>query len=189
MKVQNIRRTPTKKLIEEAFTELLRKKDFEKVTIKDITELAKINRATFYAHFEDKYQLFDEMIKDSATEMLKINAKEAKLWNKKQVECLFRGVFEYLQQVKVSCPYSYQNLFPLLRIKMLDALKTHLESLFNLSEFKEIKEFHIFIYSRIIYEAAELLVVEKTNLSQIKIVEEVSVLIFNKQSSFLNECT
>ncbi|MGE7768195.1 TetR/AcrR family transcriptional regulator [Peribacillus sp. NPDC096540] len=179
MKVQNIRRTPTRKAIVEAFMELVREKEFEKITIKNITEHANINRATFYAHFEDKYQLFDEMIKDSATEMIKKYTKEVNTWDEKQIECLFHAVYEYLKQVKTECPYSYQNLFPLLRVKMLNALKIYLESGFQLSECNQVNEFNTFLYSRILYDAAELLVVEKTNLSQIKIVEEVSMLILN----------
>ncbi|MFD6210133.1 TetR/AcrR family transcriptional regulator [Peribacillus sp. NPDC060253] len=183
MKVQNIRSTPTRKTIVKAFTELLREKEIEKVTIKNITEQANINRATFYAHFEDKYQLFDEMIKDSATNILKKHTKEVNIWNEKGIECLFQAIFEYLQQVKNSCPYSYQNLFPLLRVKMLNALKKHLESLFQKSDVSEIHEFNILLYSRILYDAAELLVVEKTNLSQKKIIKEVSALLLNKYKS------
>ncbi|MCO0599558.1 TetR/AcrR family transcriptional regulator [Peribacillus butanolivorans] len=180
MKVQNIRKTSTRQAIVEEFIELLKHKKIEKVTIKDITEQANINRATFYAHFEDKFQLFDEMTKDSATEKLNKHTKDIYTWDKKQVENLFQAVFEYLQQVKDSCPYSYQNLFPLLRMKMLDALKIHLQLCFQLNEFNDIKEFNILLYSRILYDATELLVVEKTNLSQKKIIEEVSLLIFNK---------
>ncbi|MGG3449363.1 TetR/AcrR family transcriptional regulator [Domibacillus aminovorans] len=184
MKVQNIRMTATKKLIEEAFTDLLRKKGIEKITIKNITERAKINRATFYAHYEDKYQLFDEMIKGAATELINVHTKEENIWNQKQVTCLTQAVFEYLNQVKMSCPYSYQNLFPLLRMKMLNALKTHLESLFNSNNISEIKEFNILMYSRIIYDAAEVLVVEKTNLTYTEVIEEISEIILDNNQSF-----
>lgn len=49
----------TKNLIKDSFISLVRKKDFREVTVKDITEKAMINRATFYAHFDDKYELLE----------------------------------------------------------------------------------------------------------------------------------
>lgn len=36
--------------------------DFERMTVQDIAERAGVNRATFYAHFEDKYALLDDFI-------------------------------------------------------------------------------------------------------------------------------
>lgn len=47
----------TRKLIMDSFINLSEQKDFTDITIKDITTEAMINRATFYYHFEDKYDL------------------------------------------------------------------------------------------------------------------------------------
>lgn len=93
MKVQNIRKTSTRQAIVEEFIELLKHKKIEKVTIKDITEQANINRATFYAHFEDKFQLFDEMTKDSATEKLNKHTKDIYTWDKKPSRELIPSCF------------------------------------------------------------------------------------------------
>lgn len=41
----------TRQLIRTAFRDLLQKKGFDAITIKDIAQEATINRATFYAHF------------------------------------------------------------------------------------------------------------------------------------------
>ena len=41
---------------------LMREKPFSQITVQQITEQAMINRATFYAHFEDKYRLFDYLV-------------------------------------------------------------------------------------------------------------------------------
>lgn len=49
----------TRNLIKDAFLTLVQRKDFHEVTVKDITEKAAVNRATFYAHFTDKYRLLD----------------------------------------------------------------------------------------------------------------------------------
>ncbi|MCH4169002.1 MAG: TetR/AcrR family transcriptional regulator [Streptococcaceae bacterium] len=52
----------TNKLINEAFIKLVAEKGFDKVTIQDIAEEAMINRATFYAHYKDKQDLFDQIL-------------------------------------------------------------------------------------------------------------------------------
>lgn len=177
MRVKNIRRTDTKKRIEESFTALLRKRDIEEITIKNITEHAKINRATFYAHYEDKYQLFDEMIKESARNKIDNHTKHVNTWNNEHVLCLTQAIFEYLNEVKINCPYSYQNLFPLLRKKMLMELKQYLVSLFSHIDNTKKNQFEILIYSRVIYDAAEVIVTEETDLTLHEVVSEMTRLI------------
>lgn len=54
-KKQDLRIIKTREAIKEAFIQLVAEKGFEALTIKDITEKARINRGTFYAHYEDKY--------------------------------------------------------------------------------------------------------------------------------------
>lgn len=49
----------TRRLIQQAFIALLKHRDFASITIKDIAEAAEINRATFYSHFQDKFQLLE----------------------------------------------------------------------------------------------------------------------------------
>lgn len=51
----------TKKLIQDSFMKILEKKAFESITIANITEYAKINRGTFYLHYQDKYDLLDQI--------------------------------------------------------------------------------------------------------------------------------
>lgn len=47
----------TKMFLKESLIELLEKKNISKITIKEICENADINRATFYAHYADQYDL------------------------------------------------------------------------------------------------------------------------------------
>ncbi len=49
----------TRRLIHQAFVELLSQKDFESITIQDISDHAEMNRTTFYSHFQDKYELLE----------------------------------------------------------------------------------------------------------------------------------
>ena len=47
----------TRSLILRSFSELLAEKGFESISVQDVTDKAEINRATFYKHFVDKYEL------------------------------------------------------------------------------------------------------------------------------------
>ncbi len=51
----------TRKSILNAFIELRAKKPLEKITIKELSELAFINKATFYSHYDDIYDLADQL--------------------------------------------------------------------------------------------------------------------------------
>lgn len=48
--------------MDEAFLSLLEKKDFEYITVKEICEKAKVNRSTFYLHYETIGDLLAESI-------------------------------------------------------------------------------------------------------------------------------
>lgn len=51
----------SRKLIRQAFIDLLREKEFEKITVTDIVSRADINRSTFYAHYPDVRGLVEEL--------------------------------------------------------------------------------------------------------------------------------
>ena len=51
----------TKRNIYNAFIELRAKKPLEKITITELAELAVINKATFYTHYQDIYDLSEQL--------------------------------------------------------------------------------------------------------------------------------
>lgn len=62
--------TRTRKLLRDALASLLAEKTFESITVQDIAERATVNRATFYAHFSDKFALLDAMIREDFADHL-----------------------------------------------------------------------------------------------------------------------
>jgi len=60
----------TRHLLQDALRGLLDAKEFDKITIQDITEAATLNRATFYAHYPDKFALLEELIRVSFLQLL-----------------------------------------------------------------------------------------------------------------------
>ena len=51
----------TRQIIISAFWQLLRQKPMEKITVKEICALAQINRGTYYRHFQDCYDLMEQL--------------------------------------------------------------------------------------------------------------------------------
>jgi AcrR family transcriptional regulator len=52
----------TRQLLQDALDKLMRQKDFDKLSVQDITDAAGVNRATFYAHYPDKFSLLECMV-------------------------------------------------------------------------------------------------------------------------------
>ena len=55
------RQKRTRKLLQDALWTLLQEKPFEEILVQDITDVATLNRATFYDHYTDKFALFDSI--------------------------------------------------------------------------------------------------------------------------------
>lgn len=51
----------SKRAIKQAFIQLLTENNLDRITIQQISDLADVNRGTFYLNYEDKYALLDEM--------------------------------------------------------------------------------------------------------------------------------
>ncbi len=52
----------TRQLLQGALLQLMQTKSFDEVSVQDITDVATVNRATFYDHYTDKFALLDAMV-------------------------------------------------------------------------------------------------------------------------------
>lgn len=68
----------TRKVIKEAILELLSQKNADKITVKEICDKAQINRATFYKHYENTYDLLEKLDNEMLDE-LEAKIKEVNL--------------------------------------------------------------------------------------------------------------
>ncbi|WP_028551638.1 TetR/AcrR family transcriptional regulator [Paenibacillus sp. UNC451MF] len=55
--------------IKKAIIELMSEKNFDDITIQDISDRANVNRGTIYLHYQDKYDLLDKLIEEHINEM------------------------------------------------------------------------------------------------------------------------
>lgn len=70
----------TKYVIRRAFEELISEKDVNDITITEIVSVANINRKTFYAHYDGKYKLIEE-IENEITDEFDLAISETDLVN------------------------------------------------------------------------------------------------------------
>jgi AcrR family transcriptional regulator len=104
----------TRQLLLQAFVELLAEKGFRALSVQDIAERATVNRATFYAHFEDKYALMESFIREGFEQMLASKLPASALFTQDNLHLLIRTVFEYLAQVHDGqCPSSDRQIEPM----------------------------------------------------------------------------
>ena len=67
----DLRVIKTKKILFDSLLKLMKNKNFEKIKISDICEESLINRSTFYAHYEDKYELLIDLFEEQKIALLK----------------------------------------------------------------------------------------------------------------------
>ncbi|MCI8420810.1 MAG: TetR family transcriptional regulator [Clostridia bacterium] len=62
----------SKKLIKNAFSNLLQKKDLEEITVTEIVKLSGLNRGTFYAHYNNLTDVLEEIEKEVTDKILSL---------------------------------------------------------------------------------------------------------------------
>jgi len=81
---KDLRVIKTENLLYTTLMDLLKEKAFEEIKVSDICSKALINRSTFYAHYNDKYDLLAEFINNLKNNLtLELNK------NEKSNECDF----------------------------------------------------------------------------------------------------
>ncbi len=105
----------TRQLLENAFRELLEEKDFQSITVQDIAARAGVNRATFYAHFEDKYALLNYGVRDTLETMLESKLPESPVFALENLRVVTVTVCEFLAMLYGHClPAVRTNLYLLI---------------------------------------------------------------------------
>ena len=61
----------TQKMLQEALVDLITERGFDSITVGDIAERAMVNRATFYRHYRDKYDLIEKIFEGALHTMTK----------------------------------------------------------------------------------------------------------------------
>ncbi|GAB2568688.1 TetR/AcrR family transcriptional regulator [Gracilibacillus alcaliphilus] len=99
----------TRKLIMDSFIQLSEKKEFKDITIKDITTEAMINRATFYYHFEDIYDLLEKSLSEVLLIKLDGDDYQAKIVDEETITSLLLAITTFQQSLSNRCHRGYED--------------------------------------------------------------------------------
>jgi AcrR family transcriptional regulator len=93
----------TRQMIEQAFLELVKEKGFQAISVQDVTERAGINRATFYAHFPDKFALLDHAIQQGFRQEIEQRMLNACHFTNENLRILILTVCEFVADTHGHC--------------------------------------------------------------------------------------
>ncbi|HSL28944.1 MAG TPA: TetR/AcrR family transcriptional regulator [Anaerolineales bacterium] len=99
----------TRNLILQAFDQLLAEKGFESISVQDVTGRAEINRATFYAHFPDKYALLDHAIGQMFRQEIEKRTLSACHYTPENLRNLILAVCDFLARLHSDCAQPHQQ--------------------------------------------------------------------------------
>ena len=113
----------TRKLLQQTLLDLMHEKSFAAITVQDIAERSTLNRATFYAHFEDKYDLLDSIMREGVEQALAATISDTAPVTADTLRTLCRTVVDYLAQVQDHCRPRDKQFDPLLEKAVQDVLQ------------------------------------------------------------------
>ncbi|MCD8124009.1 MAG: TetR/AcrR family transcriptional regulator C-terminal domain-containing protein [Lachnospiraceae bacterium] len=103
----------TKELLAQSFHDLMLHREFEKITIKNITDEAGVIRPTFYYHFQDKYDVLEYILRrdiiEKAEEMSKMGMEREAI--KFVFSALERDREFYRRAFQVTGQNSFEEMF------------------------------------------------------------------------------
>ena len=99
----------TRSLILRSFESLLAEKGFETISVQDVTDKAEVNRATFYAHFHDKYELLDYSISQMFMQEIEKRTLNACHYTPDNLRNLILAVCDFLSNMHSECAQPHQQ--------------------------------------------------------------------------------
>lgn len=93
----------TKRKLKEVLINLLQTRELEKISIRELAELADISRGTFYLHFTDIFDLYQAVEDDVVNGITERVDKSAVPADEFAIETMMESILEYLTQHIDAC--------------------------------------------------------------------------------------
>jgi AcrR family transcriptional regulator len=113
----------TRQLLQDALRKLLEQKGFDDITVQDITDAATLNRATFYAHYPDKFALLEELIRVSFLQRLAERNVQFDGTCSSAFKAIVHGVCDYLLEVQKSHSSDRLQFEPFVEATVIDQIR------------------------------------------------------------------
>lgn len=123
----------TRLLLQQALGKLLESKEFDRISVQDITEAATLNRATFYDHYTDKFALLECMVGTRFGELLAARGVRFDGGCSSALRGIVQGVCDYLaaapgmdcaRQLQLE-PHMEAAVIAVVRGMLLNGMKQH----------------------------------------------------------------
>jgi len=112
----------TRHLLLQAFSDLFSEKGFHAMTVQDITERARVNRGTFYSHFEDKSAILEWWLREQFQQRVASTVLISDPWNLGTFRVLIQSVVEWFTQLHPLTRSADRSLIPLVVTTLQEAL-------------------------------------------------------------------
>jgi AcrR family transcriptional regulator len=113
----------TRRLLQDALRRLLQQKGFDNITVQDITEAATLNRATFYAHYPDKFGLLEELIRVSFLQLLEQRNVRFDGTCSSAFKAIILALCDYLLEVQKSHSSARLQFEPFVEATVIDQIR------------------------------------------------------------------
>jgi Transcriptional regulator len=125
----------TRQNLVDAFWQLYCKKKIEKITVKEVCDLAGYNRSTFYAYFKDVYEILEEIEEQtiSADDFKQIVLKklfQGEYFHADRKKIVLTSVIDFFEKNRTYLPMLL-NCDPLFRQKLLKKLTPAVLSMYK----------------------------------------------------------
>src|ERR1700680_3467408 len=110
-------------LLQDALRNLLTQKEFDKISVQDITEAATVNRATFYAHYEDKFALLGEVVRVTFLDLLAQRGAKFDGGCSTAFQVIILAVSDYLSELQKSHSFNQHQFVPFVEATVIDQIR------------------------------------------------------------------
>ena len=100
----------TTKMIMKSLRELASERGLDLITVKEITEEAQVNRATFYYHFKDKKDLIEKTLIEDFKVYLLNPIIECEKIDEESLRKIYFAFIKYIETISIYCQADFKYL-------------------------------------------------------------------------------
>lgn len=112
----------SRQLLQKALLELLRESPFQFISVSDLTKRAKLNRATFYLHYLDKFDLLAKTARDTFIAAINEHIPDWQHFKVEDIRQLMVATCNYLEAFLKQCSPANKPYEPLIHAEMQSVL-------------------------------------------------------------------
>lgn len=93
----------TRRLLKQGLAELMQKKEFKDITVRDITDRMDLNRGTFYLHYTDTYDLLQRLESDVLEDVQAMIDEHSPEADSSSLAPVFEPILDYVVENRDIC--------------------------------------------------------------------------------------